>query len=491
MIPPLVKPTSQWKGLINVPTAQMFPLDIVGANSFGRYPKQSSAETVNMIVADDALVPFMGYEKKLDLIPNGISRGLFNCDLYQHLIAVVNDGVFVIDQNLGVSRVGSLSTNTGDVVIADNQAGQVCIVDGTKPYIFNYNTNTFAPVNGLDFSPSYVTYHDTYFAANASGTPQWRLSGNNEGTSWPADAQHVGQAETKPSEVTAVATLNRPLCVFTRTATDFYADVGVSQASLFPYQRNANLYVNYGCVAPSSIAVNDRVIVWLGSNEKSGVALMYSEGGYSNPLPTKDASSDGINFEISKMVNPERAVGFLFKLVGRLMYMITFPGRHDNKTYLYDFMSQSYYTLTDEYRNHFIAKNIVWFNNDYYFLSFQDGGLYRMSPEINSYNGAEIPRIRVCSSIELPTAERFVLPNITLTMEQGNSKALQFIDVSMSRDGGQSYGAVQRLKINPYGARPNIAQWFQFGAANTFTPQFRFWGNGRYVITGGFASIYR
>ena len=90
---------------LNGPPGQMYadsqriPLDIVGANGFGRYDEISIAETFNMIISDGALVNFAGYELVASIAPNGIGRGVYNVILLNKIAAVIDNGFYLIDTN--------------------------------------------------------------------------------------------------------------------------------------------------------------------------------------------------------------------------------------------------------------------------------------------------------------------------------------------------------------------------------------------------------
>lgn len=464
------------------PNSLQVPLDIVGGNGFGRYPKISTEETFNMIVSDDALVDFAGYELAKEIISDAGGRELYNSTLFNHLIAIIDNGVFTISTALAVNRVGTLATESGPAYISDNLAGQIAIVDGLNVYIFNYIANTFETI-AVDFLPVYITYQDTYFIAADGRTNQWRLSGNNQGTTWLADAFHVGTLQTKPTKCIATVAVDRSLIVFGKTVAEPWYDVG---AQLFPYQRSNSYAIDYGTVSTQTIATGYGMLVWLGSNEKSGLAIMVSQDG----SPPVQISNDGLDFIFSQIEYPENSFGFLYKLEGHIFYQFTFP--QDNKSYIYDFNTKMFFTVTDENLNYHIAKRIAFFNNAYYFISFRDGNLYKMNSLITTYAGEEIPRVRVCKNIRFPDSDRFVLQNINVTTESGINSGITRIDLSISRDGGYSYGNIISKKLNALGRRKNVVNWWNLGGIeNDFVPKFRFWSFGRFVIPGAYVSMYK
>jgi hypothetical protein len=176
-------------------------------------------------------------------------------------------------------------------------------------------------------------------------------------------------------------------------------------------------------------------------------------------------------------------------------------------TFLYDFNTGKFFSLTDENMNYHIAKKVVFFNNKYYFVSFTDANLYEMSSSIYTYNGNIIPRYRTISNLRFGTCDLFVVQNITLTMEsgidtssntyQGNSIAqpnlsISRVDLSKSRDGGNSYGNIESFPMPAIGDRKNIINFWNLGGySNDVVFKFGFWGYGRFVVNGGIASVYR
>lgn len=460
------------------------PLDIVGSTVFGRYPIISIEQTFNMIISDDWLVPYAGYKKVATIAQNGQGRGIYGSHKYQHLIAVIDNGVYAINKNNAYERVGSLETFSGDVFIDENNASQIGICDKSSIYIFDYATNTFQKASTPDFLPGYIAFQDGYFIAPDLRQAQWRLSDPNNGLSWPAASSNVGTFETKPDIPVAVIRFpgkGNLLLVFGSTVTEPWYDIG---AQLFPYQRNSFFNIDYGCLNPATIASGENIVVWLGANEKSGPVIMYSTG-----ADPQQISNDGINFRLAQLNNPSNAYGFLFKQDGHVIYQLTFPD--DNLTLAYDFNTKRFFTLCDEDMNYHIAKRVVFFNDAYYFVSFKDGNLYELNSSYTTNDGAVIPNIRVGKTLRMPDSSRFIINNLTFPLEQGEYSDLQAVDFSFSKDNGASFSSYERIDLSKTGFRNRRINFWNKGMAINFTPQFRFWGKGRFVGTSGTLSYYQ
>lgn len=493
-----------------------FPLNIVGSNTFGRYPKISVEETFNMIISDDWLVPYAGYAFVLALIAKGFGRGLYSSSRYNHMIAVVDEFVFTISPTLVATMVGTLSTNQGDVFIDENNNNQVAICDKNKLYIYNYSTGVFATATDgvnptLGFIPGYVTYQDGYFIApdiTPGVSARWRLSNAGNGLIW--SINDTGLLQTKAD--ICVATLRFPgrgnmLLVMGKTVTELWNDTGTQ---LFPYQRQTGINFDYGCVNPATIASSTNLIAFLGQNEKAGPFILYSTGG-----DIQKISTDGIDFLLANLANPSASYGSLYRQDGHLLYQLTFTDPRDDFTLVYDFNSQKFFTLTNETLNAHIAKKVVFFNNQYYFISTIDGNLYQMGTQFtNFYYGINdvndqpiyyaIPRIRKCNNVRLPDQSRFVINSLSFTIEQGHAPNFslpvpapfplnytQNVDLAVSKDGGETFSSYFTQTLNNVGKRVNRLIWYNLGAANDFVPMFRFYGFDRFVATNGIASVYR
>jgi hypothetical protein len=465
---------------------QEIPLDIVGSTAFGRYNKISNAQTWNMIISDNWLVPYAGYKSIVNLgEKNGGGRGLFNSARSGKLIVVIYDSVYTIDASFIYTKIGEIDTFSGDVFIDENDAKQIAICDKKDIWIYNYNLNTFTKAS-IDFTPGYIAFQDGYFISPDSSNPKWRLSALNDGISWPAAPANIGLFQTKPDNVVACVRLpgrGNNLLVMGKTVSELWINVGYY---LFPYQRTSGFNIDYGCLNPATIASGENFVVWIGSNEKSGPVIMYSSGG-----DIKQISTDGINFRLSKLKHPEEAYAFLFKQDGHLIYQFTFPHPDDNASYAYDFNTDKFFNLCDENMNFHIAKRVVAFANSYYFVSFNDSNVYELNSEYTTLDGKEAVRIRIGQTIRLPDTSPFIVNNMVFPIEQGDSSSIQRVDVSISTDGGESFGNIIGYTLNPLGVRQNrLVSWVKT-RCNEFTPQFRFWGDSRFVMTNGVMSIYQ
>ncbi len=415
------------------------PVNICGSSVFGRYPKISIEKTYNLFQSDNFMVPYAGH--KIAIPSTAFHKGVVGRALHTStklgkLIAVIDNRVYLININFNQSlltfsgiqivQIGVLLTSTGVVYIAENNKPQIAISDGVSIYIYDQTQSPMFQTAVTSFVPGFIDFHDTYFLAAATqdnfyspaATNTWRLSASNNGLSWPDDAAHIGLLQTKPDITQAVIRVpsrGNLVYVMGKTVTEPWFDLGLQ---LFPYQRQSSTNMDYGCINPATIASTDEVVVWLAQNEKSGPIIVYSTGG----MPEK-ITTDGIDFLFSNLKNPADSQAFIYRQDGHLFYHINFYT--DNLSLFYDFNTKKFYHASDENLNFFIANEVAFFNNQYYFLTQKNGNLYAFDTVFTTYDGKEIPRIRTCKSYRKPTQEYFIANDVGFTIETGETNYQQ------------------------------------------------------------------
>lgn len=509
---------------------QEVPLKLVGGSNFGRYPKISVEQTWNMIVSDDALVPYAGYKVALVVNATNKGRGIYSSFNGEIMVAVIGRNLYKISVNPATNElqndgiVGILETVSGDVYIAENNSKQICITDGVYAYVYDYANNQFysssptLPPGALALAftfpnPGYVSFQNGRLIIASLTTQYWLLSGLNNALDWPqynpiTKAYQVGTIQTKPT--TAVAAIPVPgggnnIIVLGTNCGESWQDVG---SSLFPYQRGVTFNIDYGCLNPSSISRLDNFIVWLGYNEASGPVIMTATGS-----AVKRISTDGIDYVLSTLTNPTNCTGFLFRQDGHIIYQFTFPD--DNISYIYDFNTGLFFNVSDDKLDYHIARQVVFYNNNYYFVSLNGGNIYEFGTQytdaIYSVNNnlvqKEIPRIRITPPVRLPSQRYFIGKSAGFTIENGqpNIKTLkptngsptptvnwsEAVDLSISIDGGETFGNSWRVNLNPTGQRKSRLIWQRLGIVNDISLQFRFSGFGRFIAFDGILEIYQ
>lgn len=428
------------------PNAEQIPVDIVGSSTFGRYPKISAAMTLNMFISDEWLINFSGYKKVLEPAAPAAGRGLFHSIRGNILIEVIGSSVFRVDSNLGVTTIGNLATEAGEVFMDENLNNQIAIVDGLNVYIYNYSlppnltVQTGGPL-GTNLIPNYVSFHDTFFLfGNANTTnngAQWYAFSFATDTTISVTTQLALQ--TKPDRALAVVPIpsqGNSVLVLGTSVGEIHVNIGGTQN----YRRNSTVNIDYGCLSVSTIATSDKYIVWLGVNETNSPAILVYTG-----QSTEALSTDGIEYKLGNLLHPEDSTALFYKQDGHLFYQLTFFHPDDNLSLLYDFETKKFYHLSDQYKRFHPARETVYFNLKSYFISLRDGALYETSTDITNidenivpYTSSEydndlvfdIPRKRITTPVRRADSARFIANSLVFTMAQGDDPRVTGLSIA-------------------------------------------------------------
>lgn len=460
-------------GMRVTPKSEQIPLNVVGSSKFGDYPKISLEKTYNLFESDGFLVPYPAYHKVVELGgTNSEGRGLFRSFRGNFMVAVVDSAVYKIDANLSAQLVGHLNTARGEVSIDENLAQQICIVDGAFVYIYNYELNTLTVQSGgplagpnAPLRPNYVTYHNTFFLIGngnktGDGARWWSYQFATDSTI----SVHTEMAlETKPDNALAIQRIPGQasnVIVFGGAVCEVHTQTGGLNALGQPqdYQRNNSISVDEGCISVSTIASNNTYVAWLGISDGNMPAIVLMQG-----QTTKRVSTDGIDFFLQNLNEPEKSTAMMYRINGHLFYHLTFFADSDNTTLIYDITADKFYHLSDHKLDYHPARAMVFFNpNDnqilddvpqnIFFISIKGGNIYQLSQEftsiIDDINNDleagvdpnlvyEMQRVRICSPIRFPTSAPFKVNQLCFTIEMGcdNLPAVQdCIEIMITED---------------------------------------------------------
>jgi hypothetical protein len=206
--------------------------------------------------------------------------------------------------------------------------------------------------------------------------------------------------------------------VFGTAVCEVHQQVG----GILNYQRVNSVSVDYGCLSVSTIDAADQFIAWLGVNEfNSPVIMVYSGQGATS------ITTDGIAYEMGKITVPTDSTAAFIRVDGHLIYQLTFFNSADNVTYMYDFNTQKFFNLSDQYLNYHPARQYAYINQQNYFVSLNNGRLYRINSDItvidenivgfSADNIYDMQRIRITENYAQDDSDRFIANRLTLTIE--------------------------------------------------------------------------
>lgn len=464
------------------------PLQMLGGENFARYPIIQSSSTTNFIVTDlsgeGALVPFPGYEKKINFV-SGQPREIYVSTRLNAMVTVIGNAVYVVQVGLNYQLIGRIDTFEGPVYISENQNNQIGIVDGFSLYVYNYNFDTFTRIEIPGIIPSYISFLDTYTIITDTNRRIWIISSPNDMTMYSALNEETIQ--TQADQLQVVERLDRTVWVLGKKVGELWNDnpnqslQGLGSVS-FPFKRNNSYAINYGCLSQQSLSSGFGMLAWLAFNAKSGPTIVYTSGGKPNVI-----STEGLDHKLQNLSHPEISTGMFFKDNGHVFYMITFYHPDDDYTIVYDFNTKLWFYATDEYECKYIAKRMVFFNDKFYFINFdsQSPGIYEMSIRYLTYDGATVRRTRILDPIRF-NDRKFIINRVEPYMEHGHNDDIRRIDLSVSFNGNDSFQVGRSSFVDsPQAHRIGQTKWYKLGLSNNAVLKFDFWSRGRFVVMNG------
>ncbi len=446
---------------------QLAPLDIVGGYGKSEFPEFNPEETINMYVEtkDDgtkALFPTPGLEQIKKVFVEGGGRALYQFgDIF---FAVIKDVVFKIDSSLNPSSTGSLDTEEGHVGISDN-GSEVIFVDGVGGWIWDLATENFIQITdpGFPTAPQSATVLGGRFIVNFGDSEKMGFSDINDGTSWPA--LNFFSMEPYPDKVVGLSTLNGRLFVMGKKSTITYY---LSGNANLPYTKDAPAH-EFGASSIGAIEQGLGVLCWLSKTENGVSSVLLTTGG--DPI---SVSTEAIDAEFESYTDVSDATSYIYKNEnGNVFYVINFTS--ENKSWQFHINSKlpleerwSRLTYKKDDRN--LSNAHTYFNGKHYTLGHNDGNLYELSSNFHDDNGVNILRRRITKNLKPKNLDRFSVGRIIFDLKQGTG--LETTDdnddnpvlfLSVSKDGGISYGNVLTDEIGKIGRRDWRTEFFRLG----------------------------
>lgn len=389
------------------------------------------------------------------------SRGFYRKDNFLYVVnrftlwRVSNDGT--------MTNIGTLLTASGRVDISDNGT-QIIVVDGPNGYIYNTNTSTFAQITSPNFpGASTVTFLNGYFIVTKPDSGQFYTSALYDGLTW--SALDFATAESNPDNLVRVMADNGQVVLFGPETTEFWSDSGALD---FPLARIGAAALEWGLAARWTLAKFMDSLIFLRRNRLGAVQVCTLSGYNATPV-----SNPEMDYVFSKYSATENATAFSYMVSGHPLYQISFPSA--NESWLYDGLTKAWSKVESSGGRHRgeIQQNFL---DRSYVTDWENGKLYYFQDGLFTDDGAQIAR-------ELITRHQSVgdwacFDELWLEMEAGTGTLLgqgadPKIMMSVSKDGGHTYGNEIWVPMGKQGEYRRRAVWRKLGRARDFIFKFR------------------
>jgi hypothetical protein len=340
-----------------------------------------------------------------------------------------------------------------------------------------------------------------------------------------------GEITSHPGTIVACRTLHRRLFLFSQNFTEVWENQGIG--SNLPFRRNNSLLMEYGTPAIGSIAVSFDIMMFL-SQTKDGLGPVMIVGG-TESLP---ASTRALDFQLAQYAAAGQVAdcrSFLIKENGLIFYRMNFTLA--NHTFIYNatqskpsFDSEgdvSKYWHEEEILNgnRHPAQTHAYFDGINYVGDYLSPVLYAVDSGTFTNNGEAIRRMRITRAIVPPGYQRMRIDRLQIDLLQGNiaglmptfeeldlltedsftletesgldilldqelelvNPGLLFVYLSISKDGGQTYGYSAAAPMGNLGQRTFRTLWRKLGTTvrgQAFVAKFEFYDPVPFIILG-------
>lgn len=407
----------------------------------------------------------------------------------------------------------------------------------------NYQTGipvTFSTAGSL---PNPLNSTDTYYTiridathiriatsyANAIAGIAITLTSNGSGTNTITSLGQLqlGSITTHPGNIVACRTLHRRLFLFSLNFIEVWENAGLG--TNLPFRRNNAYLIEFGTPCIGSISVSFDIMIFL-SQSKDGLGSVMAVSGV-DALPI---STRALDFQLSQYAALNQISdcrGFLLKENGLIFYRMNFTAA--NHTFVYNV------TLSDQAQeqtrlwheeetylgNRHPAQTHAYFNGLNYVGDFSQPLLYQLDPNTFTNNGEIIRRTRITKAIVPPGYQRMRIDRLQVDLLQGDIAAAfpQFLEIdlltedlftlttedgidiileqgiainhpqqlyvflSISRDGGQTYGYKYKAPMGAVGQRTFRTVWRKLGViprGQAFVAKFEFYQTVPFIVLG-------
>jgi Phage stabilisation protein len=457
-------------------------LEIAGGSKAYIDSQFSPERTINMyqdIVPgseERALIMIPGSQLRFTYDEGSNTRALKNNKV--NLFAVYEDKVVKHDQDLNDITIGTLATTAGVVRIAGNNQGETTFVDGIEGWVYNGTTFTQITSEGFPATPVDVDFLDGHMLIAIGGTNSWIISNVDSATEY--DPLNTARITSDEEKIVGIRVVNRRIFVFGQNITEIFYNSRSSgldslATSSFPFVRDNNQVLQYGCASLASIAQEENILVWLATRKDGGPTVRMTSGG-----EAKKISDTAVEYSLQSYTNLAACYGFMYTINGHTFYCLNNP--IDNKTWCYDFTMDVWHEQQMINGNYYFASTHSYYKGKHYLGHYAAPKLSEMKDVFTFNDNENIHCLRIPPTVrDGKDLQRLVIDRLELqgfqgrgaeTLENGQFELDPKVYLSVSLDGGKTYGNPISMTTGKVGEFDWETIWINLGVGKSFTFKF-------------------
>jgi len=384
---------------------------------------------------------------------------------------------------------GTLNTSSGKVSMAHNgvrDSGnqQIFIADGTQRYIYDNLTSTLTGYT--DYAAVTVVFIDGFFVFNVKGTDRFYLTNLYDGVT--VTITDFETAEGDPDVIQSLIADQRQLQVLGKLSMSSWYNSGDLDNT---FQRYQGGFKQTGCAAAFSPARIDNTICWLSENDRGSAQVVQLGEGY---LP-KVISTPELDYQLAQYTTISDAFGYAYQYEGHEFYVLNFPT--EKRVWAYDAATQKWgqraHNIDGVFPNRERYNCHVFAFGKHLFGDFNNGKIYELSSSVGTIDGARVERVVITPNIT-EEEERIRISDARLDLEEGtgdpNVSTDTSIWLSVSKDGGHTYGNEIEASIGDAGQYSQRAIWRRLGTGRNWIFKIRTWTPNKLILKALYLKLY-
>jgi hypothetical protein len=406
-----------------------------------------------------ALVSTPGLQTKIT-IGTTPSRCLYTAS-NGRVFSVHGNTLYEILSGYTTATIGTLSTNTGTVSIADNGI-YLLMVDGSFCYNYQFATSTFTTMDPSVLPAcSRVQTQDLRFIAQDAVTGQCYIGNGTLLGTMTFDLTVFVQNAGSADPTTSCISIHRDLWIFNQNSAQvFYASGGTDYFD--PIQ---GAFLEMGLAAKDSLAKIESTLFWLG-RELGGTGIVYMAVGYQ----AKRISTFPVEQAMKSYGDLSTASAYTYIDAGHSFYVLNFPGA--NTTWVYDMASglwhERNFTQDGQFQRHKGQWHTYAFGK-HLVSDYATGQIYELSDSYLTDDGAPITRQRTAPHI---TSDLTRLTHYSFQLDCETGVGLDGITqgtnpqvmLKFSDDGGHTWSNEKWVSLGQIGQTKARAIWRRLGS---------------------------
>jgi hypothetical protein len=402
--------------------------------------------------------------------------------------------------------------------------------------IANYQVGT--PIQMVTSSVAELTVATVYYVLSIVSPTVITVSATNGGTVISSVAGGAGtftnqgqlqqgQVNTHPGTIVACRCLHRRIFFFSQYFTEIWENAGLG--TNLPFRRNNALLIEYGCPAIGSVASDFDMLFFLSQDRNGLGSVMMVIGSQAIEASTRALDYTLARYAATTGISDCRS--FLIKENGIIFFRLNFTT--SNHTFVYNVSHSSPQSDSTKYwheeeilnGDRHPAQTLGYFNGKNFVGSYDVATMYIL--DVNTYTNdtQRIKRTRITKSFVPPGYQRLRVDRLQIDLLQGQkanlasqmllvplldenedplltedgkeiyiekeqlvqNEANLFVFMSISKDGGQSYGYSVKAPMGQIGQREFRTLWRKLGViprGQGFVAKFEFFNDYPFVILG-------